>query len=177
MSQSRKTKANRETIPLGGRLTVGQFMAIYRWRGILDVADKAYDIWRIIRMMNPATAVAQELREKFTRQLYDWGRKELARQLTTAYVREVGRGAIDLYSGRLRDLSQRAAPTPNSAPQDAQSATLPGNEPRAVGNSHAATSPPPQQRRKRFAAFGRVLRQTSNTAKLLFGQKDANKPR
>lgn len=92
----------RENIPLGDRLTVGQFATIYHWRGVIDVAEKAYDIWRIIRLMNPAAAVAQEVRENVTRQLYDWGREELARRLAKAYVREVGRAAIELYSGRLR---------------------------------------------------------------------------
>lgn len=151
----------RETIPLGDRLTVGQFLAIYRWRGLLDVADKAYDIWRIIRIMNPATAVAQELREKFTRQLYDWGRKELARRLTTAYVREVGRGAIDLYSGRLRD--QRPAP----AQQNSVIASTPAGDTRIDPLTHA--EPVPRQTKPwRFSGARRILAQASNAARLLF---------
>mgnify|MGYP001206651115 CR=1 FL=1 len=92
----------RESVPLGDRMTVGQLSAIYRWRGIVDVAEKAYDLWRIIRLMNPAAAVAQEVRENVTRQLYDWGREELARRLAKAYVREIGRAAIELYRGRRR---------------------------------------------------------------------------
>jgi hypothetical protein len=92
----------RENIPLGDRLTVGQAMAIYRWRSILGLAETAFDLWRIIRLMNPASAITQEMRETVTRQLYEWGRVELARRLAAAYVREVGRAAIDLYGGRLR---------------------------------------------------------------------------
>ncbi len=151
----------RETIPLGDKLTFGQFLAIYRWRGLLDVADKAYDIWRIIRMMNPATAVAQELREKFTRQLYDWGRKELARRLTTAYVREVGRGAIDLYSGRLRDHS------PGQSVRDAAPAIAQAASPEPYGQTDkqpGGRHPQP----KRFSGARRVLGQASNVAKLLW---------
>lgn len=91
----------RESIPLGERLTVGQLMTIYRWRSIIGVAESAFDIWRIVRLLNPASALTQEMRENVTRQLYDWGREELARRLAAAYVREVGRAAIDLYSGRL----------------------------------------------------------------------------
>jgi ABC-type transport system involved in cytochrome bd biosynthesis fused ATPase/permease subunit len=91
----------RESIPLGDRLTVGQLMTIYRWRSIIGVAESAFDLWRIVRLLNPASALTQEMRENVTRQLYDWGRKELARRLAAAYVREVGRAAIDLYSGRL----------------------------------------------------------------------------
>ena len=62
----------------------------------------AFDLWRVVRLMNPASAITQEMRENVTRQLYDWGREELGRRLAAAYVREVGRAAIDLYSGRLR---------------------------------------------------------------------------
>lgn len=120
----------RDSIPLGDRLTVAQVLAIYRWRGAIDVADKVYDIWRIVRLMNPATAVAQEVRERITRQIYDWGRSEVARKLTTAYIRNVGRAAIDLYSGRMRALEVddvgpiadiEPAPSPEPAPSTKRS--------------------------------------------------------
>ncbi len=92
----------RDNIPLGDRLTVAQVMAIYRWRGVIGIAQSGYDLWRIIRLMNPASAITQEMRETVTKQIYDWGRDELGRRLAAAYVREVGRAAIDLYGGRLR---------------------------------------------------------------------------
>lgn len=101
----------RENIPLGDRLTVGQVTTIYRWRSILGVAQTAFDLWRVIQLMNPASAITQEMRENVTRQLYDWGRDELGRQLAAAYVREVGRAAIDLYSGRLRVSAEALATT------------------------------------------------------------------
>src|SRR6185369_1588500 len=101
----------RENIPLGDRLTVGQVTTIYRWRSILGVAQTGFDLWRVIRLMNPASAITQEMRENVTRQLYDWGRDELGRRLAAAYVREVGRAAIDLYSGRLRVSAEALATT------------------------------------------------------------------
>lgn len=91
-----------ENIPFGDQLTVGQVIRIYQWRSLVDVAQKGYDIWRIIRMLNPATAVTQELRERLSNQMYRWGRDELAKRLARGYVKEVGRAAIDLYGGRLR---------------------------------------------------------------------------
>jgi hypothetical protein len=91
-----------DNIPFGDRLTVGQVIRIYEWRSLIDVAQKGYDIWRIIRMLNPATAVTQELRERLSNQMYRWGREELAKRLARGYVKEVGRAAIDLYGGRLR---------------------------------------------------------------------------
>ena len=91
-----------ENIPLGDQLTVGQVLKIYGWRSAIGMAEKAYDIWRLIRLANPVTAAAQEAREQITKHLYANVRDQLARQLVRAYVHEVGRAAIDLYGGRLR---------------------------------------------------------------------------
>src|SRR5262245_49753152 len=90
------------SFPLGDRITVAQVMWLYRWRGALQVAEKGYDLWRIVRLLNPVSAATHELRERFTRQLYDMGRQHVAQRLARAYVREVGRAAIDLYGGNLR---------------------------------------------------------------------------
>ncbi|MGI9480436.1 MAG: GTPase family protein [Hyphomicrobiaceae bacterium] len=91
-----------ENVPLGDQLTVGQLLTVYRWRSMATVAEKAYDVWRILRFINPATAVAGELRERLSNELIKGMRTEFTRKLAQAYVREVGRAAIDLYSGRLR---------------------------------------------------------------------------
>src|SRR5262249_60568942 len=96
-----------ESFPLSDRITVAQLMWLYRWRGALDMAEKGYDLWRVVRLLNPMAAATQELRERFTRQLYDMGRAHLARRLARAFGREVGRAAIDLYGGNLRDTSQK----------------------------------------------------------------------
>ncbi len=91
-----------KTFPLGDRITVAQLMWVYRWRGALNLVEKGHDLWRIMRLLNPVSAATQELRERFTRQIYDAGREHLARRLARAYVKEVGRAAIDLYGGSLR---------------------------------------------------------------------------
>lgn len=91
-----------KTFPLGDRITVAQLMWVYRWRGAVGLVEKGYDLWRVVRLLNPVSAATQELRERFTRQIYDMGREHLARRLARAYVREVGRAAIDLYGGSLR---------------------------------------------------------------------------
>ncbi|MBX9590009.1 MAG: GTPase domain-containing protein [Hyphomonadaceae bacterium] len=90
------------TFPFGDRITVAQLMWLYRWRGALNLAEKGYDLWRIVRLLNPLSAASQELRERFTREIYDMGREHLGRRLARAYVKEVGRAAIDLYGGALR---------------------------------------------------------------------------
>lgn len=91
-----------DNIPLGDQLTVGQVLKIYRWRSAIGMAERAYDIWRLVRLINPVTAAAQEAREQITKRLYANVRDQLAKQLARAYVREVGRAAIDLYGGRLK---------------------------------------------------------------------------
>ena len=100
-----------DNIPLGDQMTVGQVMKIYRWRSVFDVAEKAYDLWRIVRLINPVTAVASEARERLTKNLYSGVRDQLAHRLIGGYVREVGRAAIDLYSGRLRVIEIAPLPT------------------------------------------------------------------
>ena len=90
------------SFPLGDRITVAQLMWLYRWRGALSLAEKGYDLWRIVRLLNPVAAVTQELRERFTKQLYEAGREHLAGRLARVFVKEVGRAAIDLYGGNLR---------------------------------------------------------------------------
>lgn len=104
-----------DNIPLGDQLTVAQVMKAYQWRSVIDVAEKAYDLWRMIRLLNPVAAVTSEARERLTKKLYTGVRDEIARRLMQGYVREVGRAAIDLYGGRLRvsdeDLAQHMSGT------------------------------------------------------------------
>jgi predicted GTPase len=90
------------SFPLGDRITVAQVMWLYRWRGAVDLAEKGYQLWRVVRLLNPLAAATQEVRERFTRQIYEMGREHLAGRVARAYVREVGRAAIDLYGGNLR---------------------------------------------------------------------------
>ena len=90
-----------ENIPLGDQLTVRQVLRLYEWRGAVDWAERAYDIWRIVRLLNPASALAHEARERMTKNLYSNLRDEFTVRLAQGYVREVARAAIDLYSGRL----------------------------------------------------------------------------
>lgn len=101
-------------IPLGSRLTVAQFAQIYRWRGIYDAAERAWSIWRIARVFNPATAATYEMRERLSKSILQWVKGSITTRLTRAYIREVGLAAVDLYSGELR----RKAGIPADFPRD-----------------------------------------------------------
>ncbi len=104
----------RDQIPLGDQLTVGQIVKLYGWRSLIDYAEQAYDIWRIVRMLNPLSAATHEIREQFSKKMYEAGRDHLTRKLAERYVEEVGHAAIDLYGGRLRvsdvDLDSHVSP-------------------------------------------------------------------
>ena len=91
-----------DNIPLSDRLTVAQVLGLYRWRGALGIVEKAYDVWRLMRFINPLSAATHELRERMSKQMLNMGRDHIAQRLATVYVKEVGRAAIDLYGGRLR---------------------------------------------------------------------------
>lgn len=90
------------TLPFSDRITAAQFWRLYQLRTLGPVVGRAYDIWRLIRLANPATAAANEARDRLSRAMYAWGREQIARRIATAFVEEVGRAAIDLYGGRLR---------------------------------------------------------------------------
>lgn len=91
-----------DNIPFGDRLTISQVLAIYRWRSAADFVEKAYDVWRLVRLANPAAAITHEARERLSKAMVQWGRAHVTRQLAETFVYEVGRAAIDLYGGRLR---------------------------------------------------------------------------
>lgn len=112
-----------DKVPLGDQITVGQMMRVYEWRSLLGVAGKAYDIWRVIRLMNPAAATTQEVRDRLSRAMYESLRVELAQRLAGAYVREVGRAAIDLYGGRLRLTEDELAGQISAATKSDRAAT------------------------------------------------------
>ena len=115
-----------EHVPLSDRLTVAQALALYRWRGALGVAEKAYDIWRVVRLANPVAAATNEARERLSKHLLQWGREHFTRQLAEAYVKEVGRAAIDLYGGRL-GVGHRALDATTNDMTPVGHARIPGN--------------------------------------------------
>lgn len=89
-------------IPLKNRITVGHLMFAYRWRGLVGMAEKAYNLWRILRFANPAAAVAAEMRERVSGEMIRNAKSEVLKRIAQAYATEVARAAVDLYSGRLK---------------------------------------------------------------------------
>ncbi|MEZ5853825.1 MAG: hypothetical protein R3D67_03415 [Hyphomicrobiaceae bacterium] len=99
-----------DAVPLGDRLTVGQVMALYKWRGMLDLGTQAYDLWRILRLMNPLAAATQEIRERLSKSIYEGLRQELASGWQVPSCTRSAKAAIDLCSGRLRGATSDVQP-------------------------------------------------------------------
>ncbi len=115
----------RENIPFGDSLTVGQAMSIYQWRSVIGVTEAAHELWHLTQLTKPASAGAQETREQASHRLHEWERNELGRRLASAYVREVGRAAIDLYCGRLRSSPEAPARADTKAAEASQEKAKP----------------------------------------------------
>jgi hypothetical protein len=95
-------------------LTVAQFARMYRWRRVYDFAGRAWSIWRVARVFNPAAAATYEMRERLSKSMLQWVKETITGRLARAYVHEVGAAAVDLYSGELR---HSAAELETEAPQ------------------------------------------------------------
>ena len=144
-----------DVVPLGDTLTVGQVIRLYEWRSVVGVAEKAYDIWRLLRILNPVAAVTQEARERVTKQIVASVRDDFTKRIVRIYVMEVGLGAIDLYSGRLRDLGPSRMADPR----------------RETTTVEASDAGGPSAQRSRLAAGWQEAKKFARAAAHLYGRK------
>ncbi|WP_019623622.1 GTPase family protein [Thioalkalivibrio thiocyanoxidans] len=95
-----------EEVPLSDRVRMGQLLRVWGYRPMvasgLSYGRTAYKAYRIARLANPLHALAAELRDRFFNELSDTAREYLLRQVARIWIEEVGRAAIELYSGRLQ---------------------------------------------------------------------------
>ncbi|WP_018174702.1 MULTISPECIES: GTPase family protein [unclassified Thioalkalivibrio] len=95
-----------EEVPLSDRLRMGQILRVWGYRPMvasgLSYGRTAYKAYRIARLANPLHALAAELRDRFFNELSGSAREYLLRRVARIWIEEVGRAAIELYSGRLQ---------------------------------------------------------------------------
>ena len=151
-----------ELVPLGDQMTVGQALRLYEWRSVIGVAEKVYDIWRLMRIVNPIAAVTQEARGRVTRRLLTSLQADLTKRMVDVFVNEVGDAAIELYSGRLRT----PAPIESASDEPVSHEVDSGTDP--VGRSQ--TEP---QRRKtaRVSTIWSETRKVARAAAHLYWRK------
>jgi len=107
-----------DIVPLSDRLTLAELIWASRTVGkvspLLDLGRVAYDAYRSVRLVvNPAGAIMGELGKIIFDATSDKAADWLQRRLTRILVLEVGKSAIELYSGRLKsdevELDRRGA--------------------------------------------------------------------
>ncbi len=104
---ARLRQAVLEMVPLADRLTLAQMRSAHQVIGdaapLVQLGQDIYDLYRVVRpVINPASAALGEVRRLVFDAAWDAGKLRLQRRLTQLLVIEVGKAAIDLYSGRLR---------------------------------------------------------------------------
>jgi predicted GTPase len=117
---ARLRRAVLDMVPLSDRLTLSQLAATHETIGkaapLIALGQDIYDLYRVLRpAINPAGAALGEARRLIFDAAWDRGKERLQRKLTQLLVLEVGKAAIELYSGRLKhdeaELSRIAAST------------------------------------------------------------------
>lgn len=125
---ARLRQAVLDMVPLADRLTLAQLRGAHDVIGkatpLVDLGRDIYDLYRAVRpAINPAGAALGEARRLIFDAAWDAGKLRLQRRLTQLLVLEVGKAAIDLYSGRLRrDAAELDAAAAVMARADAQAA-------------------------------------------------------
>lgn len=117
-----------DQVPYADRIRVGQALWARRLGSWHGVAKHGFRVYRVLRFANPLAAIAAEIRDHWLDQLAAAGGDWVQARLVRLWVEEVGRGAIDLYSGALRADAARvdAAATREGLAGLAEPARLPG---------------------------------------------------
>ncbi len=94
-------------VPLSDRLTVSQLLwlsaSVEKAGRLGETAQRIYNLYRIARpVINPAGSVIAEVRGLIQDELLTSAKAGLKNRLTRLLVIEVGRAAVELYSGRMR---------------------------------------------------------------------------
>jgi uncharacterized protein len=70
---------------------------------LIDPARKAWNVWRVVRALNPVTAIVQEVRAFIVSSAVDVVGEGTKARIAATIVREVGDVAIRLYAGGYRE--------------------------------------------------------------------------
>jgi predicted GTPase len=95
-----------EQVPYSHRLKAGYLLRAWGYRPVLakvfQHGRKVYGVLRVVRAISPLGALAAEVRDYVVNDLYQNLQTHVRMKLVRMWVEEVGRAAIELYSGRLR---------------------------------------------------------------------------
>ncbi|HEX5418509.1 MAG TPA: GTPase [Gammaproteobacteria bacterium] len=95
-----------EQVPYSQSLKAGQLLRVWGYQPVaakvLKHGRSLYTVLRVVRIVSPLGALAAEVRDYVVNDLYQNLQAHVRRKLVRIWVEEVGRAAIELYSGRLR---------------------------------------------------------------------------
>ncbi len=95
-----------EHVPLSHRLRARSLIRAWGYRPLIaagvEHGRRLYSVVRIARAVSPLHAVAAEVRDHLLGDLLDTVQSNVRRRIVRLWIEEVGRAAIELYSGRLR---------------------------------------------------------------------------
>ncbi len=95
-----------EQVPYSHRLKAGHLLLAWGYQPfvakVLEHSRTVYSVLRIARILSPLGALAAEVRDYVVNDLYQNLQAHVRRKIVRLWVEEVGRAAIELYSGRLR---------------------------------------------------------------------------
>lgn len=122
-SANRLRKTCHEQIPLADKLRLSEIRWLYGWAPAVSKMKKIWDWWRVGRSIaNPLGAITAEIREKIMSELQTRGKTYVQKRLLQLYIEEVGRSAINLYSGKLRYSDEERASQMTDATKKAKTA-------------------------------------------------------
>jgi len=103
-----------EHVPLSHRLKVGPTMRAWGYRPLVvagfEQGRRLYTLLRVARTVSPLHALVAEVRDHVLGDLFEHVHGNVRRRIVRIWIEEVGRAAIELYSGRMRmDAAELAA--------------------------------------------------------------------
>lgn len=103
---SRTRKLLLEHVPYSHRLKAVHLLRAWNYQPMLISAlahgRNIYTVLRVIRGVSPVGAIVAELRDYVVDDLFDSLQAHVRTKIVKIWIEEVGRAAIELYSGRLR---------------------------------------------------------------------------
>jgi uncharacterized protein len=112
-----------QAVPLSDRLTVSQLLwlsaSLEKAGRLGETAQRIYTLYRMARpVINPAGSVMAEIRGLIQDELLSSAKATLKSRVTRLLILEVGRAAVELYSGRMKLDSAELSQAVRSAAQE-----------------------------------------------------------
>ncbi|WP_409526140.1 GTPase family protein [Nitrincola sp. MINF-07-Sa-05] len=92
-----------DQVPAAHMIQVGQILRLWEYReGSMKLYRGATMAYRLVRLINPLSALLAEARDRILGIAFDETSDYLQQRGVRIWIEEIGRAAIDLYSGRLQ---------------------------------------------------------------------------